>query len=51
MPYLTYLSLVRGIGLDYPVLLARTFTSPFKHQARTAASASTRICLIDTWFG
>jgi len=34
MPYLTYLSLVHGIGLDYPVLLARTFTSPFKHQAR-----------------
>jgi integrase len=34
MPYLTYLSLVRGIGLDYPVLLARTFTSPFRHQAR-----------------
>ena len=34
MPYLTYLSLVRGIGLDYPVLLARTFTSPFKHEAR-----------------
>jgi len=34
MPYLTYLSLVHGIGLDYPVLLARTFTSPFKHQVR-----------------
>lgn len=34
MPYLTYLSLVRGIGLDYPVLLARTFTSPLKHEAR-----------------
>ncbi len=34
MPYLTYLSLVRGVGLDYPVLLARTFTSPFKNQAR-----------------
>ena len=34
MPYLTYLSLVHGIGLDYPVLLARTFTSPFKLQAR-----------------
>jgi len=34
MPYLTYLSLVHGVGLDYPVLLARTFTSPFKHQAR-----------------
>jgi len=28
MPYLTYLSLVHGIGVDYPVLLARTFTSP-----------------------
>ena len=34
MPYLTYLSLVRGVGLDYPVLLARTFTSPFKLQTR-----------------
>ena len=34
MPYLTYLSLVQGVGLDYPVLLARTFTSPFKHQMR-----------------
>jgi integrase len=34
MPYLTYLSLVEGIGLDYPVLLARTFTSPFRHQMR-----------------
>jgi hypothetical protein len=34
MPYLTYLSLVERVGLDYPVLLARTFTSPFKHQMR-----------------
>ncbi len=34
MPYLTYLSLVHGVALDYPVLLARTFNSPFKHQAR-----------------
>jgi hypothetical protein len=34
MPYLTYLSLVEGVCLDYPVLLARTFTSPFKHQVR-----------------
>jgi integrase len=34
MPYLAYLSLVRGVGLDYPLLLARTFTSPFTHQAR-----------------
>ena len=34
MPYLTYLSLVRGVGLDYPVLLARTFHSPFKYQQR-----------------
>jgi integrase len=34
MPYLTYMSLVHGVGLDYPVLLARTFTSPFKHQER-----------------
>ena len=34
MPYLSYLSLVQGVGLDYPVLLARTFTSPFKQQAR-----------------
>lgn len=29
MPYLSYLSLVRGVGLDYELLLARTFTSPF----------------------
>ena len=34
MPYLTYLSLVRGVGMDYPLLLGRTFTSPFKHQER-----------------
>ena len=34
MPYLTYLSLMHGVALDYPVLLARTFTSPFKLQAR-----------------
>jgi integrase len=34
MPYLTYLSLLHGVGLDYPLLLARTFTSPFKHQTR-----------------
>ena len=34
MPYLTYLSLAHGVDLDYPVLLARTFTSPFKLQAR-----------------
>ena len=40
MPYLTYLSLVHGVGLDYPVLLARTFTSPFKHQARNGGLAS-----------
>jgi integrase len=29
MPYLSYLSLVHGIGLDYELLLARTFASPF----------------------
>ena len=29
MPYLSYLSLVHGVGLDYAVLLARTFASPF----------------------
>lgn len=29
MPYLSYLSLVAGIGLDYQLLLGRTFTSPF----------------------
>lgn len=29
MPYLSYLSLVRGIGLDYELLLSRTFASPF----------------------
>ena len=34
MPYLTYLSLVEGVRLDYPVLLGRTFTSPFKLQIR-----------------
>ena len=34
MPYLTYLSLVHGLELDYPLLLARTFISPFKHQMR-----------------
>ena len=27
--YLSYLSLVRGVGLDYDVLLGRTFASPF----------------------
>jgi hypothetical protein len=34
MPYLIYLSLVHGVGLDYPLLLARTFNSPFARQAR-----------------
>jgi hypothetical protein len=29
MPYLSYLSLVHGIGLDYDLLLGRTFASPF----------------------
>ena len=29
MPYLSYLSLVHGVGLDYELLLARTFASPF----------------------
>jgi len=29
MPYLAYLSLVEGVGLDYELLLARTFASPF----------------------
>jgi len=29
MPYLTYLSLVGGVGLDYELLLSRTFASPF----------------------
>jgi len=29
MPYLSYLSLVHGVGLDYDVLLGRTFASPF----------------------
>ena len=29
MPYLTYLSLVGGVGLDYDLLLSRTFASPF----------------------
>lgn len=29
MPYLAYLSLVEGVGLDYDLLLARTFASPF----------------------
>ncbi|WP_236581605.1 tyrosine-type recombinase/integrase [Rhodococcus sp. T7] len=36
MPYLSYLSLVQGVGLDYEVLFARTFASPF-----TASAAST----------
>jgi len=34
LTYLTYLSLVHRVALDYPVLLARTFTSPFKLQTR-----------------
>lgn len=34
MPYLTYLSLVEGVALDYPLLFVRTFTSPFKQQER-----------------
>ncbi len=29
MPYLTYLSLVGGVGLDYPLLLGRQFAGPF----------------------
>jgi len=29
MPYLSYLSLVGGVGLDYELLLSRTFASPF----------------------
>lgn len=29
MPYLTYLSLVRGVALDYGLLLGRQFASPF----------------------
>lgn len=29
MPYLSFLSLVHGVGLDYEVLLGRTFASPF----------------------
>lgn len=33
MPYLSYLSLVHGIGLDYEVLFARTFASPFTESA------------------
>jgi len=33
LTYLTYLSLVHGVGLDYPLLLGRTFTSPFKLQS------------------
>lgn len=36
MPYLSYLSLVHGIGLDYDVLFARTFASPFTDSARQA---------------
>jgi len=34
MPFLSYLSLVEGVGLDYPLRFVRTFTSPFKHQER-----------------
>lgn len=33
MPYLSYLSLVHGVGLDYDVLFARTFASPFTDSA------------------
>jgi len=29
MPYLSYLSLVHGVALDYPLLLGRQFASPF----------------------
>jgi hypothetical protein len=29
MPYLSYPSLVHGVGLHYDVLLGRTFASPF----------------------
>ncbi|WP_230990009.1 tyrosine-type recombinase/integrase [Rhodococcus oxybenzonivorans] len=36
MPYLSYLSLVHGIRLDYDLLFARTFASPFTASARTA---------------
>jgi integrase len=36
MPYLIYLSLVHGVGLDYPLLLGRSFRSPLTHQARHA---------------
>ncbi|MDJ0363467.1 site-specific integrase [Rhodococcus sp. H29-C3] len=33
MPYLSYLSLVHGIGLDYDLLFARTFAGPFTDSA------------------
>lgn len=39
MPYLTYLSLVRGVGLDYELLLARTFASPFTTSVHQEALA------------
>lgn len=34
MPYLAYLSLVHGVRLDYDLLLARSFRSPFTGAAR-----------------
>ncbi|SKQ83331.1 tyrosine-type recombinase/integrase [Mycobacteroides abscessus] len=36
MPYLIYLSLVHGAQIDYPLLLARTFNSPFTAPDRAA---------------
>jgi hypothetical protein len=34
IPYLTYLSLVHSVGLDYPLLLGRSFMNPLTDQAR-----------------
>jgi hypothetical protein len=37
MPYLSYLSLVHGVGLDYELLLARSFASPFTDSVHQGA--------------
>jgi hypothetical protein len=48
MPYLTYLSLVHVVGLDYPILLGGSFMNPLTHQAATEAWASIWTCSPDT---
>lgn len=51
MPYLSFLSLVHGVGLDYEVLLGRTFASPFTVSVTTAVWGCTASCSTDTWPG